>query len=803
MTTRAKLTLYSALATALATLCLTPLVVPSGWVVRAFFMIAVTAGAGAALRRLALPRVLVVPLQLVVVCYTLLLASVGSSLAFGVLPGGRAFDAVGSLVAAGGTDIREYSIPAPAHPGIELILTASVALIAVLVDALAVTFRQAAAAGLPLLALYSVGTGLSASGEAWLWFLLAAAGFLLLLFAEGQDRLSRWGRVFHGTGTQGSPGPLSHSGHRIGLLALVCALILPVFVPPGGLGLIGGGTGTGGGGGGGGGVTSLNPVVALSANLNRPSSIELFQYYTNSPDAGEMYLRIAALDTFDGVQWKFSEQRLQNIPQQFPAPQGLGNEVAATPVGTDVAISDSLSTDWLPMPYPADSVQVPGNWRYEPTTRALVGQDQKTTGLRYHVTSKDLRPTPEQLRLAPTPPADILQKYTELPKDLPAVVGDTARSVTAGKDDAYDRAVALQSWFTGGDFHYQLKVDAGTGNDAIVKFLKDKTGFCVHFAATMAAMARSLGIPSRVAIGFAPGQQVGNGRFVERSQDYHAWPELYFPGTGWLRFEPTPQRGSVPGYTLDQAAPAPSASAQQPTSAPTAGVSAGPSASSSCGAQQHRLGDCGDDAAVAVPVHHETPWWLTWQALALYAVLLLLVALLLTPMFWRVRLRRRRLGAGRHLPGAAGSAELTDAQVLAAWEELIDSAWDLGIPPDDATTPRRAVQRITETGHLDDAASAAAGRVALATEQVLYARGLGPQLPLGPDVRTATDGLRAATGRRGRARAVLLPASSARVWWQAADRVMTARENGRARTARVTGAVRAKFRRAEKPAEKP
>ncbi|MDH6579979.1 DUF3488 and transglutaminase-like domain-containing protein [Kitasatospora sp. MAP5-34] len=799
MTTRAKLTLYSALATALGALGLTPLVTPNYWVFLAIVQIFVAAGAGAGLRRLALPRLLVVPLQLVVVCYTLLLTSVGDAMPFGLVPGARALDEVNNLLTAGGSDIQQYASPAPAHPGIQLILISSVALVAVLVDALAVTFRQAAAAGLPLLAMYSVGTGLSGGSEAWLWFLLAASGFLLLLFAEGQDRLSRWGRVFHGAGTQGTPNALSHSGHRIGLVALVCALIVPVFVPQGDLGLLSSGGNGDGTGGRGGSVTSLNPVVALTANLNRPNAVDLFSYTTDSADPSQMYLRIAALDSFDGVQWKASEQHLQNVPKQLPTPEGLSATVPSTTVNTDVRISDDLSSEWLPLPYPADRVQVPGDWRFEAESRALIGDNgQKTNGLSYHVDSRNLQPTADQLRLATTPPPDILQKYTKLPGDLPKVVAETAKQVTAGKDTPYDQAVALQNWFTGGSFTYSLKVDAGTGNDAIVKFLRDKTGFCVHFAATMAAMARTLGIPARVAIGFAPGADKGGGQFIERSEDYHAWPELFFPGTGWLRFEPTPLRGSEPSYTRGDIAPTPSAGASRPTSEPSTGASAGPSASSACVGPGHRIGDCGTDAPVAVTVPHRTPWWLSWAALASFGTVLLLLALLAAPMLWRVRLRRRRLGVGRHLPGAppgGGSSELTDAQVLAAWDELIDSAWDLGIPPDEAGTPRLTARRIAENGRLDATATAAAGRVALATEQVLYARGPLPHPPLGPDVRTTTAGLRAAAGLRGRARAVLLPASSARVWWRLTDRVMTFRENLRTRAARAGGALRAKLRR--------
>ncbi|MGK4583757.1 transglutaminaseTgpA domain-containing protein [Kitasatospora sp. HPMI-4] len=791
MTTRAKLTLYSALATALTTLCLTPLVAQSAWYLAAAVQIIAVAAVGAGLRRLALSRVLVVPLQLLAVLYLLMFLTVASSLTGGVLPGPRAIDAVGTLVADGVATIRDYTIPAPASPGLRLILIGSVTLVAVLVDALAVTFRRAAVAGLPLLALYSVGTGLNPAGHSWAWFLPTAVGYLLLLFAEGQDRLSRWGRIFHGTARHGSRS-LSHNGHLVGLLALVCALVLPGLVPQGSLGLIGKGSGAGHGSGSAGRITSLNPVVALTASLNRPGNVEMFSYTTDASNASQMYLRINALDDFDGVEWKYSDQPLQPLPTTFPAPEGLGSGVPVTPVSTNVTISDSLSTDTLPMPYPADTVTVPGRWRYEPGTRTVVADNgQQSNGLKYRVDSLDIEPSPAQLRSAGEAPADFAQKYLGLPQGLPPVVAETARRVTAGKNDAYDRAVALQNWFNSPDFHYSLSVPAATGSDAIVRFLRERTGFCVHFAATMAAMARTLGIPARVAIGFAPGTDQGNGRYVVHAQDYHAWPELFFPGSGWLRFEPTPSRGVTPSYSQERTAPAPSAPSEQPTATPTASASAAPSADGGCKAQQRRAGDCGDQGKPASRASTASaPWRVGGQTLACAAAGLLVLALLATPMLWRVRQRRRRLGTGRHQPGGP-SARMTDQQVLAAWEELIDTAWDLGVPPDEARTPRRAAQRIAEAGQLDESAAAAAGRVALAAEQVLYARLPQPQSGLGADVRTTAAGLRAAAGRRGRARAVLLPPSSARLRWRNQERTAAARDA----VARLPTRLTAVFRR--------
>ncbi|RKE18663.1 DUF3488 and transglutaminase-like domain-containing protein [Streptomyces sp. TLI_171] len=799
MTTRAKLTLCAALATALAALCLSPLFQDSfGLAPHGLLMIAVAAGAGTGLRALPLPRALVVPLQLLVVLYVLMLTTVQSSMAFGLLPGSGALDAVSSLLSSGGNDIQDYAIPAPSTDGLRLIVVGSVALVAVLVDALAVTYRRAAAAGLPLLALYSVGSGLAeAPGGLWLWFLCAAAGYLALLYTEGQDRLTRWGRVFHGTGR--SAVALSNGGRRVGVIALAAAVLLPVFVPSVGAGLFDGLNGHGDGVGNGtgkGDQRSLNLVVALTANLRSSDDTELLTFSTDAADSDQLYLRIAALSEFNGEEWRAGNQSLEAMPTTVPAPEGLSPTVASNSVRTNVRVSGNLDTTWLPMPYPMSWVELPStsDWRFDKAGRTVSAvNNQKATGLGYSVGSVDVNATAAELRSAGAPPADIAGRYLDLPANLPAVVAATAKDVTKGKTNAYDQAVALQQYFTTGNFTYNTKIEPRTGPDAIAKFLQDKEGFCVHFASTMAAMARSLGIPSRVAIGFTPGTGTSSNRIV-RSSNYHAWPELYFNGLGWMRFEPTPNRGAAPLYSVPQVAATAAPTAQPSTAAPSAEPSAGPSASSSCTVQQRKTGECGDESSSLRPTATSSAWWQSWPVLLTVGVVLLLLLLLAFPMLWRAGLRRRRLGGGRHLAGADGP-RLSDAQVLAAWAELVDSAWDLGIPPDEARTPRHAARRLAEDARLDPDSAAAAGRVALATERVMYARETDPPAQLGADVRTARDGLLTGASRTRRLRALLLPPSAIRLWWRTQDRSTAVRQGAAERTAALRAKVPRPFRR--------
>ncbi|MEU4467952.1 DUF3488 and transglutaminase-like domain-containing protein [Streptomyces sp. NPDC024017] len=773
MSGRVRLTLSAWAATLMAACALLPLVKPATWIVQAAFLLALQSGVGAAARRVPLARPLTVAAQAVVTVMMLTFVFAREQALAGLIPGPRAFDRFALLLQQGGDDIARYAIPAPLESdGIRLMLIGGVLIIGLLVDALAVTFRSAAPAGLPLLALYSVAAGLSDGGMDWLWFLVAAAGYLMLLLAEGRDRLSQWGRVFGGAPRTagGEPsGALApvRTGRRIGVVALGIALVVPLGLPAMNGGLLDSvGAGAGAGSGGGGTISAVNPLVSLRDSLNADEDQQVLSVRTKMEDVSDLYLRIVSLDDFDGTTWKPSRRSITAVPDgTFPDPVGLSPDVKRTKVDTTITAADWYAQDWLPMPYPPSDVRISGNWRYEPLGMTLVGDHgQNTRGLTYQVTSLDVRPTAEQLASAGPAPADVERDFTELPDSLPSVVARTARKVTAGAADPYDQAVKLQDWFavTGG-FEYDTQVQVGSGSQAIARFLKDKQGFCVHFSFAMAAMARSLGIPARVAVGFAPGSPQADGSVSVGLRDAHAWPELYFEGVGWTRFEPTPNRGSIPSYTLpdspDSSVPDPARPSQSTSTAP----SATPSASETCTPEQKKLdGGCASESPqAALPTDDDGPKryaFLVW-ALAGLAVL----ALPLAPMLWRQRTRRVRLGAhGR-------SEADTALHTLAVWQELTDTAWDFGITPDESQTPRTAAARIVRLGDLDTTAAASVHRVASAVEQVLYAPHPRPAAGLTDDVRRAAAGLGAAVNRPARLRALLAPRSTVRVVWAASD----------------------------------
>ncbi|MEU0083905.1 DUF3488 and transglutaminase-like domain-containing protein [Streptomyces sp. NPDC006274] len=796
MSGRGRLAVCAFAATLMAAGALLPLVDPPNWMFQAALLLAIQTGVGALARRVPLARPLTVAVQALVTLLVLTVVFARGHSFLGVLPGPEAFAHFGELLRAGADDVGRYAIPAPATDGIRLMVIGGVLLIGLTVDALAVTFRSAAPAGLPLLALYSVAAGLSGGGASWLWFLLAASGYLVLLLAEGRDRLSQWGRVFGGAAAARSTGGLGpaegrpqapvRAGRRIGVLALGIALAVPAALPALNGGLIGGvGNGPGGGiGGGGGTISAVNPLVSLQDNLNQPQNREVLRYRSNAPGNEDMYLRILALDRFDGTSWRSSERKVTGVPERLPEPAGLRPSVQVTEVRTNISAAGSYKQNWLPMPFPATTVAIEGRWRYEPAGRTLVGdRDQTTAGAQYSVNSMIVQPTQEQLAAAPEAPAALLREYTQVPDVLPEDVKKTALTVTEGAANDYEKAKKLEDWFSlDGGFTYNTDVRSGTGVTAISRFLKQKEGFCVHFSFSMAAMARTLGIPARVAVGFQPGATQSDGTVSVGLRDAHAWPELYFEGVGWTRFEPTPSRGSRPEYTQEQTpVGGPSDPAQ-----PEEGASAAPEPSDrpqdACPRQERQLGQCGaaDPRDVQPPADDSSLDTVLMTSFGVAAGLLLLSV----PLLLRLVTRSRRLAGSPVRPakddppapgavslGAQGSATAGRTAVadpgrtLAVWQEVTDTAWDVGVLPDESLTPRKTAARIVRLGKLEDESAAAVHRMARSVEQVLYAPVPEPGTALAEDARRIQSGLLGAVGFRTRMRAVLLPRSSVRAVW--------------------------------------
>jgi hypothetical protein len=289
-----------------------------------------------------------------------------------------------------------------------------------------------------------------------------------------------------------------------------------------------------------------------------------------------------------------------------------------------------------------------------------------------------------------------------------------ADRITKGKTSAYDKAVALQAWFhRPGNFIYSVRANSGTGASALARFLKTtKTGSCQQFAFGMAVLARLVGIPSRVVVGFTQGTFAGHDTWRVETSDAHAWPELYFSGAGWLGFEPTPpSQGGQPGQGT-ATVPAYSDPQHFPGGAshPRAGQNPGgpapaPSPSHSAAGLPGKLTNQGAGPSGPGTSRGSDPVPIGALAIALLA------GLLLTPGMTRVAVRRWRWRRARD--------DVTRAHV--AWRELCDDLADHRISWPASESPRALARRITGSLGLAGAEREALARVACAEERASYA----------------------------------------------------------------------------------
>jgi transglutaminase-like putative cysteine protease len=150
-------------------------------------------------------------------------------------------------------------------------------------------------------------------------------------------------------------------------------------------------------------------------------------------------------------------------------------------------------------------------------------------------------PTVNQLRAAGTEYPEWTDRYLQLPDDFPDSIRLLAEQITAGEDNPYNQADSITQYLRN-EITYQETIDEPPADrDVMEWFLFDyKAGFCNYYATAQILMLRSLGIPARIAVGFAQGDyDEEENKFVVREKESHAWPEVFFPGIGWVEFEPT------------------------------------------------------------------------------------------------------------------------------------------------------------------------------------------------------------------------------------------------------------------------
>lgn len=285
---------------------------------------------------------------------------------------------------------------------------------------------------------------------------------------------------------------------------------------------------------------TVSPMVELRKRLVNQSDTLLFEVRASQ----RAYWRLTSLDRFDGEIWSSSGDYR---PADETLPSDEPPDRAAATITQRVRI-DALSAIWVPAAYEAVSVRAsdqPLRWDPDSSTLIVDASQQTSDGLSYQLVSQAPSFTASVLDRSDGPdPAAITDRYLGLPADFPRQARRLADEATRGATSRYQAALALQDWFRQ-EFTYSLSSPPGHGDSALVDFLDSREGYCEQFAGAYAAMARALGIPARVAVGFTPGNPDPEDPTLYRvlGRHAHAWPEVYFAGLGWVPFEPTPGRG--------------------------------------------------------------------------------------------------------------------------------------------------------------------------------------------------------------------------------------------------------------------
>ena len=739
-------------------LALTPVFRPGWWVAISALVMVVAVGGAGWLRARRTPALVASGAPAVAAGIVLALVFGRDGLLLGVVPTADTARGLLALTAEGVRAIGGGAAPIEVDRGAAFLLAAGLGALTVLVDALAFLLRAPALAGIPLLVVLAVPSVVLPGGFDPVHFAVAASAYAFLLRAaivsrENGHRRPPGGARHAGASPRARPSRkrVSIPGLRataVGAVVVSGAIALPHVLPASSFVLAGPFSGSEGGGEPLGSLAA-NPIVALGDDLRSPQNIPALDY--TSTDESPAYLRMAVLTEFEPQTWVPSPFRLsrnRTVDRIGDAP-GLASDVAAVDTTTDVRISGAYSR-WLPTPYPSTSIDgLDGKWYWEPDGLSVRSTDVTTHGQDYRVESSDVRPTREQLASAPPPEAAEHAAELSLPRSgLPESIVRTALKVTNGRVTAFDRALALQEHLRAFSYSELAPVDGGydgSGPELIARFLEQRSGYCVHFSSAMALMARVVGIPARVAVGYTPGERSSETRDGLRvwevgTRDAHAWPELYFERVGWVAFEPTPGRGDVPAYATPEAAgasagsTAPEPLASAPPVAPQAGQAPTDPAS---------LGGGQSDGA------------LTGWAGLLVGLLLLAPALARAARRWQ---RFARLRRGR---GSAADA----------WRELHDAALDLGIPFSATETPRAFADRLSRPERLDGNAFDALhglrsaferesfGRSGLSAAETARPDGSTNGARLAGDCATVLAALYVAAPRKTRLRAIFLPAS--------------------------------------------
>ncbi len=426
-----------------------------------------------------------------------------------------------------------------------------------------------------------------------------------------------------------------------------------------------------------GGARSLTnaPVMDVKTSLNR-------------------YFQATVLDTYTGQSWELRDTvniRLSTTPLQTP-------HFAARRLITQTVTMRQYTNILMAAPMPVDT-SVPASARIIPLGMTpeearvtdvvgvselamILSEDVLQPGDTYTITSSVSFATESQLRHDATLYGDdITSRYLQLPDTVPQRVFDLAEQLAQGQDNPYDIAKAIETYVRRFPYNDQIP-GPGPGQDAADYFLfEEKQGYCDYYATAMAVMLRHLGIPTRLAQGYATGQYdalTDSYRLVEK--DAHTWVEVYFPTYGWIPFEPTSSEPVVERVQDKALLPTPTVAAT------------GEAGKDQTSPNQPKPREK-EPLEAPSPVRIEQDWTEVLFAKMGYVFLALVLAGLGALLYGSVRWWRSRSSSEQRTPSDDASS-----QVLARmWQQVLWWGRRLGVPVRPSQTPYEQAQVFAQT----------------------------------------------------------------------------------------------------------
>ena len=562
-----------------------------------------------------------------------------------------------------------------------------------------------------------------------------ASRVVLMARVEGSGRSGAKGQVSRLTGRRALPAVSVVAALAAGIIGPVLpgATSAPLVAWHGAAGGRGGEGGSFGSPGGGrptnGNTTTVSDLVQVAEQEIDNTTSVLFTVHSRQ----RVRETLMTLNHFNGNAWSRGSGSSAPVPlARFPGdvssietrpPKPVTQSSGFTTIEQAIQIG-TLGGSWLPAPGVPEAVNGDG-----PVTRLgadgpVLATSSLRAGLTYAVKSS-VPPTNSSVVsslgefLQSNPPAQDL----ELPKPIPPSLVSLAHSLAGGAVTPYQTALRLQDYFLSGRFRYELPqvtpsgaiADASQSYVALESFLfHHKVGYCQQFATSFAVLARILGLPTRIAVGFLPGAQIGSDEYSVTGADVHAWPEVDLGAAGWVTFEPTPGVASASGPGSITGGTVPPVS---------------PGGSTGHGSPVHNFrqitggGQTTPVAARARAGHgpaNRRPGGSSGVGDVLLALVALACAWLLTVPTWRaVRRRRERLDLAR--------------STAAAWRAALAMLAAGGTHRRRAETHREFADRVRFLGLLNDQASEALSSLAKRMDRFVYA----PAAPTADDARSA------------------------------------------------------------------